>query len=66
MYFNVLLAIAKNRSEEITQIFFSFKIMEFLYKQLDLEFEITQIQQRLQQALQAAQKDQAGTNLRVE
>lgn len=36
--------------------------MEFLYKQVDLEFEITQIQQRMQQAMHAAKNENFSSN----
>lgn len=59
MYLKVLLSIAKNRNEEVPKIFYQFKVMEFLYKQLDLEFEITQIQRRFREAQEAAFKEKS-------
>jgi hypothetical protein len=52
MYLKVVLAIAQNRNEQVKNVFFQFRVMEFLYKELDLEFEITQIRDRFMKVRQ--------------
>lgn len=42
----VVLSIALNRNEAAKNIFYQFRIMEFFYKEIDLEFEINQIKER--------------------
>lgn len=52
MYLKVVLAIAQNRNDHVKNVFFQFRVMEFLYKELDLEFEITQIRDRFMKVRQ--------------
>lgn len=46
MYLKVTLNIALNRNEAVKTIFYQFRVMEFFYKEIDLEFELSQIKER--------------------
>lgn len=46
LYLKVVLNVALNRNEAAKSIFYQFRIMEFFYKEIDLEFEINQIKER--------------------
>ena len=46
IYLRVVINIALCRNEAIKNIFFQFRVMEFFYKEIDLEFEISQIKER--------------------
>lgn len=46
LHLKVVLNIALNRNETAKSIFYQFRIMEFFYKEIDLEFEINQIKER--------------------
>jgi hypothetical protein len=46
IYLRVVLNIALNRTEVTKNIFYQFRIMEFFYKEIDLEFEVSQIKER--------------------
>lgn len=49
IYLRLLFSIAIDRTEQITNMFYQFRIIEFLYKEVDLEFEISQIRTRFLQ-----------------
>ena len=49
IYLKIVLNIALNRNEAAKNIFYQFRIMEFFYKEIDLEFEINQIKERFHQ-----------------
>ena len=46
IYLKVVINIALYRNEAIKNIFYQFRVMEFFYKEIDLEFEISQIKER--------------------
>ena len=39
-YINVLLAISKNRTDDIKQKFYQYRILEFFCREIDLEFDV--------------------------
>lgn len=42
----MLFALSTTRTEEITRKFFQYRIVEFFTREIDLEFEVTQIRDR--------------------
>lgn len=61
LYLKILVEIANNRNSLVPKIFYQFRIMEFLYKEINLEFEIVQIKQEFLDIQNKARIQQNGT-----
>lgn len=46
MYIKTLLHISVNKNEVISKIFYQYKVVDFLTREIDLEFEISNIKER--------------------
>ncbi|KAL4475130.1 hypothetical protein ABPG74_001826 [Tetrahymena malaccensis] len=56
LYIKVLFTLSTTRTEEITRKFFQYRIVEFFTREIDLEFEITQIRDRFMKVRNEAKK----------
>ena len=59
IYLRVVLNMALNKNETIKNVFHQYRVMELLYKEVDLEFEASQIKERFLKVRDQAKKDKS-------